>query len=232
MNDLSNKQKIISYVLKGIVFLSALVGTILSAIASSNAFMGGETVFMYFTIQSNIAIAIICLIGAILIIRNKNINYIWLVIKLVGTVAITLTGVVFCFVLAPTMGGNAFGLSNVLTHVIVPVESIIDFFIVANIIKYRKIDILFVIIPPLLYAIYADIGFVANWNFGAGNNYPYFFLNWGSEAGAFGFSSELPFIGTMWWILLLLMFLIGVGLLYTSLNNIIRNKLNKTIDAE
>lgn len=226
MEALSIKRKITSYALKAVVFISALVGTILSAVASSDAFMGGETVFMYFTIQSNIAIAIICLIGAILLIRNKEIHYAWYVVKLVGTVAITLTGVVFCFVLAPTMGAGAWGPANVLTHVIVPICSIVDFFIVAVAYKYRRIDILFVIIPPLLYAIYAGIGFAADWNFGSGYNYPYFFLNWGSEAGAFGFSSDLPFIGTMWWILLLLVFLIGIGFLYTSLNNVFRKKLN------
>ena len=225
MRELSLKRKITSYILKIIVFISALLGTILSAVAGAQSFMGGEVVFMYFTIQSNIAIGIICLIGCILLFLNKKISYPWLVIKLVGTVAITLTGVVFCFVLAPTMGAAAWNLANILTHVIVPVLSIIDFFVIGKLGNYRKLDILYVIIPPLLYAIYAGIGFALNWQFAPGLNYPYFFLNWGSEAGAFGFSSELPFMGCMWWIILLLGFLIGVGYCYRYLNNKI-NKLN------
>ncbi|MCR4710952.1 MAG: hypothetical protein K5707_01505 [Clostridia bacterium] len=53
----------ISYVLKLIVILSAATGTAMSAWAGRNSFMGGSRVFMYFTIQSNIAIAIICAAG-------------------------------------------------------------------------------------------------------------------------------------------------------------------------
>ena len=193
-------QKIISSILKVTVLISVIIGVSLSASASSESFMGGTTVFMYFTIQSNIAIALICLIGCILISLNKIKNYVWYVIKLVGTVSITLTGTVFCFVLAPTMGTNAWNAANILTHVIVPIAAIADFFIVAINIKYRRIDILYVIIPPLLYAIYAAIGYVNNWQFAPNTNYPYFFLNWGSEAGAFGFSSSLPFMGVMWWL--------------------------------
>ena len=102
--------------------------------------------------------------------------------------------------------------------------SIVDFFIVGALLKYRKVDVLYVIIPPLLYAIYAGIGFALNWEFAPGVNYPYFFLILGSKAGAFGFSNELPFIGTMWWILLLLAFLIGIGFCYKALNEMLNRK--------
>ncbi|MCR4598606.1 MAG: hypothetical protein K5678_06210 [Acetatifactor sp.] len=62
------------------------------------------------------------------------------------------------------------------------------------------------------------------WEFAAGLNYSYFFLNWGSPAGAFGFSKELPFMGCAWWILVLLLFLIGVGHAYLALANFLRKK--------
>ncbi|SDI79689.1 hypothetical protein SAMN05421493_12827 [Pseudobutyrivibrio sp. 49] len=55
------------------------------------------------------------------------------------------------------------------------------------------------------------------WQFAEGINYPYFFLNWGSKAGAIGFTNELPFMGTVWWILALLVFLIIVGRVYLLL---------------
>ena len=57
----------------------------------------------------------------------------------------------------------------------------------------------------------------AGWEFSGGTNYPYFFLNWGSPAGAFGFTNELPFMGTAWWILALFFFLIIVGYTYLSI---------------
>lgn len=61
---IGTKAKALSLLLKGIVVLSAAVGVILSAIAGAQVFMGGNRVFMYFTIQSNIAIALVCAAGA------------------------------------------------------------------------------------------------------------------------------------------------------------------------
>ena len=224
MESFSFRQKVISFILKGILIVSVVVGVILSAALGADAFMGGSTVFMYFTIQSNIAIALVALIGLYFMISKKPISYIWYVIKLVGTVSITLTGAVFTFVLAPTMGAEAWNGANILTHVIVPISAIADFFVVGINTEYRKIDILYVTIPPLLYAIYAGIGYACDWKFSKTANYPYFFLNWGSEAGAFGFSSKLPFIGVVWWILLLLGVLIGIGFLYVFITKKLREK--------
>lgn len=207
----------ISYVLKIIVILSAVVGTILSALGGRDAFMSGGTVLMYFTIQSNIAIALICLIGIFLLIRNKPVKTAWKIIKFVGTVAITLTGVVFAAVLAPTLGEEAWNVQNVLTHVVVPVAAVADFFVTGAGAGLKKRNVFFVVIPPLLYVIYAGIGYWAGWNFAGGEHYPYFFLNWGSPAGAFGFTNELPYMGCVWWILVLSLFLIAVGLCYLAI---------------
>lgn len=221
---LSNSQKRISYFLKTVVFLSAIIGTFLSAYAGRNSFMGGSRVFMYFTIQSNIAMAIISACGLCLMSQNKKIGLPWQVIKFVGTVSITLTGVVFCFVLAPTMGAAAWNIQNILTHVVVPVVSIVDLFVVSKLLDLPKISVLYVIIPPIFYAIYAGVGYVRGWEFAEGINYPYFFLNWGSEAGAFGFSSGLPFMGTAWWILALLIFLIIIGYIYLKVVDVIKRR--------
>lgn len=219
---LSSTQKIITYCLKIVVFLSAVIGTFLSAYAGRNSFMGGSRVFMYFTIQSNIAMAIISVIGLCLLYKGGKIGQIWQIIKFVGTVSITLTGVVFCFVLAPTMGVAAWNIQNILTHVIVPVASVVDLFVVSKLIDLAKRNTIFVIIPPILYAIYAGVGYVKGWEFAEGINYPYFFLNWGSEAGAWGFSSSLPFMGSAWWILVLLIFLIIVGFIYLKVVDLLR----------
>lgn len=135
MNTFTPKQKAVSCVLKIVVIFSAILGTFLSAYAGRHSFMGGSRVFMYFTIQSNIAIAIICAAGLKGLFRNKSR---W-VIKFVGTVSITLTGAVFCFVLAPTLGNAAWNLQNILTHVVVPVAAIIDFFVVGVSSNIKKV---------------------------------------------------------------------------------------------
>ena len=208
---IGTKAKVLSIVFKCIVIVSSAVGIILSAIAGAQSFMGGGRVFMYFTVQSNIAIALVCAVGAVLLLRNQPIQDIWYLIKFVFTVSITLTGVVFCFVLAPTLGKYAWRLQHVLTHVVVPLAAILDFFVTGRSGSIKKRSVFFVIIPPLLYAIYTGIAYVAKWEFSRGVHYPYFFLNWGSPAGAFGFTNDLPYMGCAWWILLILVMLLAVG---------------------
>ena len=224
MDRLNTRQKRLSSFLKIIVILSALLGTFLSAYAGRHSFMGGSRVFMYFTIQSNIAMAIICGIGLYLIKKGGDVSRTWYIIKFVGTVSITLTGVVFGFVLAPTLGAYAWNIQNTLTHVVVPVVSVIDFFVIAPQARISKKNVFYVVIPPILYAIYAAIGFVKGWEFADGINYPYFFLNWGSPAGAFGFIKEMPFMGSAWWIIVLLLFLIVDGNCYLVLAELIFNR--------
>ncbi len=214
MESVSPVRRIISCILKVVVVISAAAGTFLSAYAGRGTFMGGVRVFMYFTIQSNIAIAIVCAAGIFMMFRGKRIGSAWYVIKFVATVAITLTGVVFAAVLAPTLGNRAWTIPNTLTHVVVPVAAVIDFFVTASGAGIKKRNVFFVIIPPLLYAVYAGIGYNRGWEFSEGCNYPYFFLNWGSPAGAFGFTDGLPYLGCGWWILLLLAFLVIVGHCY------------------
>ncbi|MBQ9332779.1 MAG: Pr6Pr family membrane protein [Lachnospiraceae bacterium] len=217
MKAISETRKRISYILKLTVIVCAVAGTLISAFAGRSTFMGGKTVFMYFTIQSNILIAAICAWGLFLLARDRAVSVTWYTMKLVGTVSITLTGVVFAFLLAPVLGAEAWNLQNTLTHAVVPIVSVADYFVVVSGKKIPAVNVLSVIIPPLLYAIYAGIGYAQDWHFARGYNYPYFFLNWGSPAGAFGFTGELPYMGTAWWILLLLVFLIVVGYCYTFL---------------
>ena len=221
---LSTGRRLVSYLLKCVVVVSAAVGVILSAMASASTFMGGGRVFMYFTIQSNIAIGLICLIGGLLLAAGRKPGNGWHVIKFMGTVSITLTGVVFCFVLAPTLGRYAWNAQNILTHVVVPIAAIADFFVAGICGDLKWSDALYGTLPPLAYAVYAGIGYAAGWEFSPGRNYPYFFLNWGSPAGAFGFSRELPFMGCGWWLVGLFILVYLVGLAYVSALNAMKRR--------
>ena len=216
------KSKLVSCILKAVVIISAAVGIFLSSGAGRRAFMGGSRVFMYYTIQSNIAIAAVCLIGAVLMMRGRPVPNRWYTVKFVGTVAITLTGVVYCTMLAPLLGDAAWRLNNVLTHVVVPLAAILDLFVTGVSGSIPRRSVFLVTIPPAAYAIYAGIGYIAGWQFSDGANYPYFFLNWGSPAGAFGFTKELPFMGCVWWILVIFLFLIVIGYIYLLILDRIR----------
>ena len=150
---LSLGRKLISLILKLVVVVSAAFGVYLSATDGIFAFMSGKRVFMYFTIQSNIAIALICAFGAVLLFVKRRVKNWWFVVKFVGTVAITLTSGVFSFVLAPTLGDMAWNIRNVLTHVIVPLCAIADFFVTGVFGDLKKSHIPYATGPPLLYVI-------------------------------------------------------------------------------
>ncbi len=107
MHTISPARKAISLALKLTVILCAVTGTVMSALAGRNAFMGGGRVFMYFPIQSNIAAALISLVGCYLLMRKKPVKQWWYTVKLAGTVSITLTGAVFDVLLAPLLGKAA-----------------------------------------------------------------------------------------------------------------------------
>ena len=222
--ELSAKSKTASYILKCIVIASAAAGVWLSAAGGRYSFMGGRRVFMYFTIQSNILIALICAAGGIMMLRSGGIRDWWYVIKFVGTVSITLTGAVFCFILAPVLGPLAWNFQNVLTHVVVPAAAVADFFVTGVCSDIGMKNTFFVTLPPIAYVVYAGIGYAAGWEFSEGVHYPYFFLNWGSPAGAFGFIDELPYMGCVWWLILLLTGLILVGAAYLLILNLLKKQ--------
>ena len=121
--------------------------------------------------------------------------------------------------LAPTLGWlNAFvSISNTLLHIMVPLVAIFDFlwfdFKTEN--KYK--DVPYSLILPVYYTIFVVICFYNNIPFINGLPYPYFFFNFGSHAGWFGFCDELPFMGSFYWILLIAGIITGGGFLYTWL---------------
>lgn len=220
---MNKTHKIISTIIKLAVTVCALVGVILCAKMSANSFMGGVTTMLYFTIQSNIWIAAVCLVCAVIyiieLITSKTIFPQWLyIVKQVFTVSITLTGVVFCAMIAPFFGEGAWEATNVLTHLVVPVLAVVDFLVFDYKGNYTYKKMLFCTLPPIYYLFFSLIGYFQHWDFGMGNNYPYAFLNYGGSAGVFGFSTDLSdslFLGSFYWILLLVVFVLGVGALYT-----------------
>ena len=216
MLSASRKRKAVSALCKLVVIVSAAAGVCMSALAGREAFMGGNRVFMYFTIQSNIAIALVCAAGLPLLARDRPSGRAWYAVKLAGTVSITLTGAVFAVLLAPLLGDAAWSLPNTLTHAVVPLAAVADLFAASPFLSASRGAAPYAAVPPLLYAVYSGIGYVRGWEFAPGQNYPYFFLNWGSPAGAFGFTGELPYMGCVWWILALLVFLMAVGWCYTA----------------
>lgn len=217
-------KKVLSIVLKIIIVISSIMGIILSSILKENDYMGGITALSYFTIQSNMWICLVCLFYLIIeligFINKKDYYRRWMyIVKYIFTVSITLTGIVFCFVLAPFMPSDAWTTNNVLTHIVVPLASIIDLFIDKASFKYKHSHALFSLLPPAYYLVFAIICYVKDVKFAYGLNYPYFFLNFGSPAGIFGFSKESPFIGTFYWIIIMLIMVLTFAYTYLIIHN-------------
>ena len=213
-------RKITSIVLKSIVVVSVIVGLTLYMVERVSH-------MLFFTLQSNIWIGVTCIVGLVLMIAKVQLERWMYVVKLTFTVSITLTGVVYCTMLAPFLGSQAFTLASTLLHVIVPVAAVADFFVYDYAGVYKWWDCLIVTVPPFYYLAFAGVGYALNWDFLDGLNYPYFFLDWGSPAGAFGFSKQSPYIGVFYYVLILLAFVVGVGALYVFLAKVVAKKVAK-----
>lgn len=211
----------ISILLKSLVILSALIGSWLNIFTTGFQNIHWNS-FLFFTIQSNIWIAVVMILALVRMLKGKEAGRAWSAVMLVFTISITLTGMVYCFILAPTMAGNAFTMTSNLVHVFSPALAVLDYLVCCRDYRLEMKDTLWVIVPPLYYLVFAAVGYVCNWNFGGGVNYPYFFLNWGSPTGAFGFSSEFPFMGVMWYVLFLLVALWLFGLLYYGVSKLLK----------
>lgn len=213
-------KKWLSILFKTIVFLASSIGLILVICNIEVTYVGGLKGMLYFTNQSNLWIGLVCFVGIIIMImeRIKQKSYVkpWMkIVKLIFTVAITLTGVVYCFVLVPTMTEDPWCLTSVLTHVVVPVFAVLDFLVYDVDYSYKYKQSFWVLIPPVYYLIFAGIGYIIDLDFGLGVNYPYFFLDWGAPVGFFGISKELPhYIGMFYWLILMLGIVLGFAILY------------------
>lgn len=201
----------VSIILKLVVIASVCLGVVLNALA------GGGRMFLYFTIQSNIWIALVCLLELALKLCGVKSPRVMSVVKLVFTVSITLTGMVYCFMLAPFIGEGAFALSSSLVHVVSPVAAVADYFVCRKDLRLKMKDAWWALLPPLYYLGFAALGFVLAWDFGGGAHFPYYFLDWGSPAGTFGFVSDPLSIGVMYYVAFLLLFLLGMSRLYIRL---------------
>ncbi len=224
-------RKIITITIKILVVIGAILGVILNTQTPYGQFLGAKTTFLFFTIQSNIWIALtmlFLLIVSLLEYRTKKQLFKkWMyIIKLIFTVAISLTCMVYCFILVPSAPENfdCWDIGSVLLHAVVPALAIIDYFVDIKNYQYKTKEVFLVILPPLYYLFFSLIGYFLNWNFGEGHNYPYFFLNYNSPAKVFGFSDEEPyFMGSFYWIVILLILVLGMGFIY----KFIYNKLSK-----
>lgn len=196
--------------------LSALLGVTLSLLsATQDGYSHWSKRLLYFTAQSNIWIAVVFLL---LFYSQKP----WLyTLKYIFTVSITFTGIVFCCLLAPFSPNDyaPWTLCNLLTHVFTPTFALANFFLDEKQPQITTKQIFLSTIPPLFYLIEVSLLQRFQTDFGRGVAYPYFFMNYRSPVGWFGFSSQGPFIlGTAYWWIIFLSLILLIAFILSALS--------------
>lgn len=216
--------------LKYLIIFCGALGVLLNLI---NAKFDGYTHWtkrlLYFTNQSNLWVVIIYILALFPIqtISQKSVFF----AKYIFTVCISLTALIFCVLLGPfaDKSYHAWSISGILTHVITPMLVILEFVFQKRRFFINKKAIFYTLIPPLIYLTLTSILFFINLDFGRGENFPYFFINYFSPAKLIGFSNELPyFMGTFYWFILIILLILLLGLIFQKVNNkSLVNALNK-----
>ena len=174
---------------------------------------------LYFTAQSNIWIGLTTLALLVVPLNKRGKERVYL-LKYLYTVSITVTGLVFCFLLAPFApeGYRPWTVCNVMTHVVSPVVSLADFFWDDYRFSLKKGSAFLALLPPLFYVLPTSVLVLKNVDFGRGVPYPYFFMNYRSSVGLFGVFGERPFVlGAFYWFALFLLLILGLAFIFQAL---------------
>ena len=177
----AKKRNALSMLLKYLTVCASLGGVLLSLMnARQDGYSHWGKRLLYFTAQSNIWLGFTFLFILLLPLKKKNAE-LWkerlYLLKYIFTVSITITGIVFCALLAPFSDDSyhPWEICNLLTHVFSPLFAIIDFFLDPYHIPLYKKQIFLTLLPPLAYFSLASILGAVHTDFGRGVSYPYFF---------------------------------------------------------
>ncbi len=225
-------RKSITLINKLCVVAFALGGVLLSMLTSSlDGYSHWTKRLLYFTCQSNLWIGFTQLFLIFSIIRGDEKKQGGLYFfRYVFTVSITITAIVFCGLLGPNADASyrPWSLSSIMTHALAPFFAIVDFFVDYREIRLSVKGIGLSILPPAIYTVIASILCVMGVDFGRGDAFPYFFMNYFSPAGIFGFSNQMPFIiGSFYWIAMLVLLIISFAALYAWLSGVCVRRFNR-----
>lgn len=223
-----------SLALKIIVTASALIGVFISFFtAKLDGYSPWWVRLLYFTTQSNLWIGVTMLLLLVdKVIKESPVRRDTLyLLKFIFTVSITVTGLVYCIVLAPFADESyrPWSFTSILTHVVVPVASVVDFFVDERQkpVTFKQVPL--ATIPPLYYIFFAGVLGSLGVDFGRGENYPYFFMNYWSPVGFFGVGGDPPNqIGSMYWIFIFFVLIALLASAYACFHpNNIKRRRNK-----
>lgn len=209
----STRSRVVGVVLKLALVAAAGLGLGLSFVGE-DGFMTASPL-LYFTNQSNLWIGLTALAALVMelagLARGRSLQPNWfLKLKFVFTVSITLTLLVFAFLLAPMIGGEYLrSPSNLCLHFIVPMLAIADFILCDWRLRGGRWMCLLAAIPPMGYFALTMILSMNGVRYHDGGIVPYYFLDY-QKLGWFKISAEG--IGVVYWVLVMVVIVASVGL--------------------
>ena len=218
-----------SFFLKLSVIVFTALGLLCNFVsATADGYSHWSRRLLYFTTLSNLWIALtLALILLCPYIKgwkdSTRVKYWLLILRFIFVISITLTGFIFCFVLAPGAENdnyNAWTVGSIFVHVLVPTLSIADLFVDNERVYIKRSHMFACLLPPFLYLVFASVLGLLGVDFGRGDTFPYFFMNYNSPAGIFGTSNVMPYrIGSFYWIVFMLLVILSLSALYRRLYN-------------
>lgn len=217
-------RKKISIIIDLLIIISSGLGIYLT-IGGINFMNQGA--LLYYTVQSNIYILVISAIFLLFKLLEKKIPQYLYIIKFICTVGITVTFLVFTFMLVPQMFGGfneyLLSLGNLTVHFISPILAVISF-IIFDKVNMKKYTFLYGSIMPIVYCIFIMIlttikkeplfGGLG----GTMSRFPYFFMDYETN-GWFRINNSIWELGFFYWFLIILIVVIIISKLYLRLSN-------------
>lgn len=223
------KHIVASIILNIALIISTVIGIIFDVFTAL-----GPVCFLYFTVISNILIMAISIIYLIYQIKYLKTNEYkvpsWLFpLKFIFTVAITVTFIIYTFILAPVILAydsfvKVFSVNNFCLHIITPVIAIINFCLIDSHYCLKKHTNYLGLILPVCYFIFSLLlASISNkaYFIDANNTYsqfPYFFLNY-HKFGWFTLNKGIENIGVFYWIIFVTLLILGIGFILLKLQN-------------
>jgi len=224
----------VSIILTCVLIVSTILGIIFDCISGV-----GIVAFFYFTVQSNIWIMVVSIIYMVYQIKFLKHGIFnppsWICnFKFMSTVAITLTFLIFTFVLAPLIIKDGridelFSINNFCLHEVTPILAIINFCLFDSNYKFKKNTKFLGLILPIYYFIFSILlkVFSGKPYFISANNtyskFPYFFLDY-ETFGWFTLNKGINHLGIFYWIIFISLLILGIGFILLKLQKFNHNK--------
>lgn len=219
---------VISLLWKLVAIVFASIGVYLQAKLDGGLFR--TYVFLYFTIFSNMGIAIISglfvLLGVLERATRRRFTPHWLLsLRFMFVTAMSVTLVVSLVLLAPFKSQTyLFSLRNLSVHIFAPLAAVIDFLIFDKSFRCRIRTCFLGFVLPAIYLAVTLLISIKGITYSNGSNFPYYFLDYHTLGWT---TFEDGKMGVLWWVLLVAGIVFVISLLLTTIKVIINKIRNK-----